>query len=700
MADTTYPLEKTRNIGIVAHIDAGKTTTTERILYYTGRLHKMGEVHDGTTQMDWMPQEQERGITITSACTACFWKEHRINIIDTPGHVDFTIEVERSLKVLDGCVVIFDGVSGVEPQSETVWRQADRYQVPRLAYVNKMDRVGADFFMTVHQIAERCGAVPVPVQLPIGAEAGFKGMVDLIRGKARIYLDDLGKEFREEDPPPAMQAQIQEWRTKLFERLAEADDVIMEAFAHDQKVEPDQIMAALRRATVANRIVPVLCGSSFKNKGVQPLLDAVVDYLPSPLDIPPIQGTDPETGEKIERKTLPEEPFCGLAFKIMSDAFVGKLTFIRVYSGRLTSGSYVYNANREEKERIGKLVRMHANKQEIIDSISAGDIAAAVGLKQTKTGETVCDEDKPIVLQSMHFPEPVVSLAIEPETSLDQDKLGLSLAKLQEEDPSFRVTYNQETAQTIISGMGELHLEIVMDRLKREFKVGATVGRPEVAYKETITKSVESVGKFIQQSGGRGQYGHVEFLIEPAERGQGVQFVNKVVGGAIPKEYIPAVKEGVFEAARTGVLAGYPVIDMVVTLHDGSYHDVDSSEIAFKLAASIGLKDGLRRASPQLLEPIMNLEVVVPEEYLGPVVGDLSSRRCRIVEMTQRANAKVIKGEVPLAEMLGYATVIRSLSQGRATYTMEPLAYLPVPRNVQEEITTRKAAAGTPAGRR
>ncbi len=696
------PLARTRNIGIVAHIDAGKTTTTERILYYTGRLHKMGEVHDGTTTMDWMVQEQERGITITSACTTCFWKEHRINIIDTPGHVDFTIEVERSLKVLDGCVVIFDAVSGVEPQSETVWRQADRYDVPRLAYVNKMDRVGADFFGTVRQIHERLGAVPVPIQLPLGAEAQFRGVVDLLRQKVEVYLDDLGKEIEEQDVPAEMALLVQEWRAKLFERVAEHDDEVMDAFVHGtlSTVTVDALKRAIHRATIANKIVPVLCGSSFKNKGVQLLLDAVVDYLPNPLEVPPIKGINPESDQAAERRTDPNEPFCALAFKLMTDPFVGKLTFIRVYSGTLASGSYVYNSKRRTKERVGKLVRMHANKQEIIQEVSAGDIAAAVGLKETRTGETVCDEKSPIILESMHFPDPVISLAIEPETSMDQDRLGLSLNKLQEEDPSFRVSYNQETAQTIISGMGELHLEIILDRLKREFKVGTKTGRPQVAYKETITRKAESVGKFIQQSGGRGQYGHVEFSLEPGARNSGVVFVNDIVGGAIPKEFISAVKDGVVEAARTGILAGYPVNDLIVTLHDGSYHDVDSSEIAFKLAASIGLQAGLKKAGPIILEPIMALEVVVPEDYLGPVVGDLSARRCKIVEMGQRANAKVIKGEVPLGEMFGYATVVRSLSQGRASYTMEPSYYAPVPRNVQDEIVAKRQAGHAGAVRR
>ncbi len=693
----TYPLEKTRNIGICAHIDAGKTTTSERILFYTGRLHKIGNVDEGTTTMDWMVQEQERGITITSAATTCFWHDHRINLIETPGHVDFTVEVERSLKVLDGAVVIFDAVAGVEPQSETVWRQADRYHVPRMCYVNKMDRTGADFFMTLGQIVDRLGALAVPLQLPNGSEANFKGPIDLLTEQALVYTDEQGLAIELQPVPDNLKAQVQEWRMKMVERVAEADEQIMGLYAHDKQPSIEQLRAAIRRATIAARIVPVLCGSSFRNKGVQPLLDAVVDYLPSPLDIPPIKGTNPKTGTEEARETSANAPFCALAFKIMSDPFVGKLTFFRVYSGVFHSGSYVYNVNKEENERIGKLVRMHANKQEIIESVSAGDIAAAVGLKDTKTGETICDQNHPILLESMIFPEPVVSLAIEVETKMDQEKLSMALKRLEEEDPSFRVTYNTETAQTIIAGMGELHLEVLVDRMKREFKVATKVGPPQVAYKETLTKKVQAVGKFIQQSGGRGQYGHVVLDMEPGERGSGVQFVNRVVGGAIPKEFINPAKEGIIEAAKGGVMAGYPVIDVMVTLVDGSYHDVDSSEMAFKLAGSIGFKEGFRAAGPVLLEPIMKLEVVVPEEYLGEVIGDLNKRRCRVNEMGQRGNVKVIHGEVPLGEMFGYATVVRSLSQGRGSYSMEPLMYSQVPAHIAEKLL--KSREGQQPGR-
>ena len=700
MSDT--PLEKTRNIGIVAHIDAGKTTTSERILFYTGRVHKIGNVDEGTATMDWMVQEQERGITITSAATTCFWKDHRINLIDTPGHVDFTVEVERSLKVLDGCVVIFDAVAGVEPQSETVWRQADRYHVPRMAYINKMDRTGADFFETVRQIKERLGAVPVPLQLPIGSEANFLGPIDLLAEggpKMMVYTDEQGLTIEHREVTDQYESLVQEWTVKLFERLAEADEAVMEWFVHNCDPFKDslqeELRAAVRRATIAGKIVPVFCGASFRNKGVQPLLDAVVEYLPSPLDIPPIKGINPKTGLEETRQTSPKAPFCALAFKIMSDPFVGKLTFFRVYSGIFRSGSYGYNANREENERIGKLVRMHANKQEIVQEVSAGDIAAAVGLKETKTGETICDEDHPILLEAMIFPEPVISLAIEVETKMDQDKLSHALKRLEEEDPSFRVTYNTETAQTIIAGMGELHLDVLVDRMKREFKVATKVGPPQVAYKETLTKKIEAVGKFIQQSGGRGQYGHVVLDMEPGERGSGVEFTNRIKGGAIPKEFISAIKQGVLEAAKGGVLAGYPVIDVVVTLVDGSYHQVDSSELAFKMAGSIGFKDGIRRGSPVLLEPIMKLEVIVLEEYMGEVIGDLNSRRCRIMEMGQRANVKVIRGEVPLGEMFGYATVVRSLSQGRGSFTMEPFVYQQVPAAIAEKLLKgREAFAG------
>lgn len=683
---TQYPLEKTRNIGIVAHIDAGKTTTTERILFYTGRVHKIGEVDEGTATMDWMVQEQERGITITAACTTCFWRDMRINIIDTPGHVDFTVEVERSLKVLDGAVVVFCAVGGVEPQSETVWRQADRYKVPRIAYINKMDRMGADFFGTLKQIEERLGAIAVPIQIPYGTEDNFKGAIDLIEMKAIKYEDELGTEFEVQEIPGDLVSMAKKYHINMIEKLAEADDIIMEKFVHGEHITTDEVKDALRRATVKNILVPVLCGSSFRNKGIQPLLDVICDYLPSPLDIPPMKGLNPSTGHHEERKTSDEEHFSALAFKIMSDPYVGKLTYIRVYSGVLESGTYVYNANKESKERIGKLVRMHANKQEIIEKVYAGDIAAAVGLKETKTGDTICDEDHPIILEAMHFPEPVVSLAIEPTTKADQEKLGLVLNKFQEEDPSFKVAYNEETGQTIISGMGELHLEILVDRMLREFKVEANIGKPQVAYKETIRKTTRCVGKFIHQTGGRGQYGHVVFEMEAGEPNSGITFVNKIVGGTIPKEYIPSVKNGVLLASKNGVLAGYPVMDVIVTLVDGSYHEVDSSELAFKTAASIAFAEGLKQGSSVLLEPIMEIEVTVPDEFLGQVIGDLNSRRAKIEAIKQRANVKVISGFVPLAEMFGYASALRSLTQGRATYTMEPSYYAEVPKQIAEKI--------------
>ena len=691
-----YPLDRTRNIGIVAHIDAGKTTTTERVLFYTGRVHKLGSVDEGTATMDWM--EQERGITITSAATTSFWKDYRINIIDTPGHVDFTVEVERSLKVLDGCVVIFDAVSGVESQSETVWRQADRYRVPRLCYINKMDRLGADFYGTYAEIIERLGAKPVPLQIPIGAEGGFKGMIDLLNERMIVYVDEQGVRFELQDVSDEYKEKVKEWKAKLIEGLGEADEAILEKYISEQAISVEELKAAVRRATVAGKIVPVLCGASARNKGVQPILDAVCDFLPSPLDLPPVKGINPETDQEELRECRPDAPVCALAFKIMSDPFVGKLTFLRIYSGTLTSGAYYQNFNRREKERIGKLVRMHSNKQEIVKEVSCGDIVAAVGLKATRTGETIGAEDHPILLEAMAFPEPVVSLAIEAETKLDQDRLGNALNRLQEEDPSFVVRYNNETAQTIISGMGELHLEVLIERMKREFKVATKVGPPQVAYKETITQALKEVeGKFIQQSGGRGQYGHVVISVEPAERGAGVNFESKVVGGAIPREFIPAVKQGVLEAAAGGVVAGYPVIDLNVTLVDGSYHDVDSSEMAFKIAGSIALKEGVRAGKPVFLEPIMKLEVTVPEEYLGEVIGDLNSRRCKILEMGQRANIKFIVGEVPLGEMFGYATVVRSLTQGRGAYSMEPHAYAQVPGQVAEKIV--KSRQSQEAGR-
>ena len=681
-----YSLENTRNIGIIAHIDAGKTTTSERVLFYTGRVHKIGSVDEGTATMDWMAQEQERGITITSASTTCFWRDSRVNLIDTPGHVDFTVEVERSLKVLDGAVVVFCAVGGVEPQSETVWRQADRYKVPRIAYINKMDRTGADFFGTVKQMVERLGAVPVPIQIPYGVEENFKGVIDLIEMKAVKYEDVKGIEFEIQEIPADLLSMAKEYRAHMIEKIAEVDDHLMEKFVHGQEPTIEEIKNALRKATIKSVVVPVACGSSFRNKGVQPLLDAVCDYLPSPLDVPSMKGLNPETGQHEERVASDDQPFCALAFKIMSDPYVGKLTYFRVYSGVLEAGSYIYNSNKDVKERIGKIVRMHANKQEIVEQVYSGEIAAAVGLKETKTGDTICAENHPITLESMHFPEPVVSLAIEPATKADQDKLGMVLNKFIEEDPSFRVNYNQETGQTIISGMGELHLEIIVDRMMREFKLEANVGKPQVAYKETVTKPSHSVGKFIHQSGGRGQYGHVVLDMEPGEPNSGITFINKIVGGSIPKEYIPAAKAGVLMAAKNGALAGYPVIDVKVTLVDGSYHEVDSSEMAFKTAGSIGFVGGLKLGSPVLLEPIMEIEVTVPDEFMGAVIGDLNSRRAKIDSINQRANAKVLAGTVPLAEMFGYASALRSLTQGRGTYTMEPSCYTEVPRQIAEKI--------------
>lgn len=688
-----FPLEKTRNIGIMAHIDAGKTTTTERILFYTGRVHRMGEVHEGTATMDWMVQEQERGITITSAATTCFWRGHRINIIDTPGHVDFTVEVERSLRVLDGSVAIFCAVGGVEPQSETVWRQADKYGVPRIAYVNKMDRVGADFFQVVRQIADRLGATPVPVQLPIGAEDNFQGVVDLVRLKALHWVDELGTVIEERPIPDEMADLVSEYREKLLEAVAESDEELMLKYLEGEELTEEEIKAGIRKATIALKMVPVLCGSSFKNKGVQTLLDAVVDYLPSPTDIPAIRGIDPETGEEDRRRSSDNEPFAALAFKIMADPYVGKLTFIRVYSGTLCSGSYVYNSTKGTRERIGRILRMHANHREEVGEAFAGDIVAAVGLKVTTTGDTLCDEQYPIVLESMQFPEPVISVAIEPKTKADQEKLSLALQKLAEEDPTFRMHTDPETGQTIISGMGELHLEIIVDRLLREFKVGANVGKPQVAYKETIRKPVRAEGKYIRQTGGRGQYGHVVLELEPLEPGKGYEFVNKIVGGVVPKEYIPAVDAGIREAMETGVLAGYPLVDVRAVLVDGSYHEVDSSEMAFKIAASQALKDGVRRAHPVLLEPIMKVEVTVPEEYMGDVIGDLNARRGRIEGIEARASSQVIRGYVPLAEMFGYATDLRSRTQGRGTYVMQFSHYSEVPQNLADEIIKKHQGA-------
>ncbi len=685
-----YSLQKTRNIGIMAHIDAGKTTTTERILYYTGVSHKIGEVHDGAATMDWMEQEQERGITITSAATTCAWRENRINIIDTPGHVDFTIEVERSLRVLDGAVAVFCSVGGVEPQSETVWRQADKYRVPRIAFINKMDRIGADFFRGVNMIKDRLKANPVPLQLPIGAEDTFSGVVDLIEMNAIIWDEaSLGATYQVVEIPTDLAEIAQEYREKLVEEVSSHDDELMEKYLGGEELSNEELRQAIRKATIDIKICPVICGSAFKNKGVQNLLDAVVEYLPSPLDIPPIKGVSADTDEEIERKASDSEPFSALAFKIMTDPFVGQLCFFRVYSGVLSSGSYVYNSTKDKKERIGRLLKMHANKREEIKEVYAGDIAAAVGLKYTTTGDTLCPEDNAVILESIEFPEPVISIAIEPKTKADQEKLGTSLAKLASEDPSFRVKTDEETGQTIISGMGELHLEIIVDRLMREFKVEANVGKPQVAYRETVTKKVKVEGKFVRQSGGRGQYGHVWLEVEPQEPGKGYEFVDAIKGGVVPREYIPAVDKGIQEAMDTGVLAGFPVVDFKVTLIDGSYHEVDSSEMAFKIAGSMGFKEGCQKAGAVLLEPIMSVEVVVPEEYMGDVIGDLNSRRGRIMGMDSRAGAQVVSAMVPLAQMFGYATDVRSATQGRATYTMTFDHYEQVPKSVSEEIIAK-----------
>ncbi len=684
-----YPLERTRNIGIMAHIDAGKTTTTERILFYTGVLHRMGEVHDGAATMDWMEQEKERGITITSAATTCFWNNHRINIIDTPGHVDFTVEVERSLRVLDGAVALFCGVGGVEPQSETVWRQADKYGVPRLAFVNKMDRVGADFFNVVAMMKTRLGANAVPVQLPIGEGDMFKGIIDLISMKGMIFHENnKGMTWDEIPIPHDLLKLAQEYRTKMLEAVSDEDDSLLEKYLEGKEISPDEIKAVLRRACLKVSIIPVLCGSSFKNKGVQALLDGVVDFLPSPVDISAseIVGHHINRKDHIIRKVSDTEKFTALAFKIMTDPYVGKLTFIRIYSGTLESGSYVFNSLTEKKERVGRILRMHANHREDIDEAYTGDIIAVVGLKHTKTGDTLCEERDPIILEKMEFPDPVISVAIEPKTKADQEKMGEALGKLAEEDPTFRISTNEETGQTIISGMGELHLEIIIDRMKREFKVEANVGKPQVAYKETIRKKVTQEGKFIRQSGGRGQFGHVWIEIEPNEKGKGYEFENAIVGGSIPKEYINPVSEGIQEAMRNGVLAGYPVEDIKVKLFDGAYHDVDSSEMAFKIAGSIAFKEGARKASPVLLEPIMDVEVVTPEEYMGDVMGDLSSRRGKIEGLMARRDAQVIKAKVPLSDMFGYSTQLRSMTQGRAIYTMQFAFYEEVPQSISDQI--------------
>ncbi len=682
----SFPLEKTRNIGIMAHIDAGKTTTTERILFYTGRTHKLGETHEGAATMDWMEQEQERGITITSAATTAQWKDTRINIIDTPGHVDFTVEVERSLRVLDGAVTVLCAKGGVEPQSETVWRQAEKYGVPRMIFVNKMDIMGADFFRVVGMVKDRLKANAVPVQLPIGAEDSFVGIIDLVEMKAEIYKDELGKECDVTDIPADMQGLADEWREKLVESVAETDEELMMKFLEGEELTVKEIKTAIRKETIAGTMIPMLCGSAYRNKGVQMMLDAVIDYMPSPLDIPPIKGVDPDTGEEDVRHTSDKEPFSALAFKIMADPFVGKLAFFRVYSGTLSSGSYVYNSVKGKKERIGRILQMHANKREEIQEVYAGDIAAAVGLKDTTTGDTLCDEKHEIILESMEFPEPVIEIAIEPKTKAGQEKMGIALAKLAEEDPTFKTYTNTDTGQTIIAGMGELHLEIIVDRLLREFKVEANVGKPQVSYKETITTTADVDHKYAKQSGGRGQYGHVKIRIYPRDPGEGFEFKNAIVGGAIPKEYIPKIEEGIKEAMETGPLAGYQVVDVGVELYDGSYHEVDSSEMAFKIAASMAFREAVKKAKPVLLEPIFKVEVTVPEEYMGDVIGDISSRRGRIEGTDMNLGAVAVRGMVPLSEMFGYATDLRSKTQGRGVYVMQMDHFEKLPESLLEKI--------------
>jgi len=682
------PLEKTRNIGIMAHIDAGKTTTTERVLFYTGKVHRVGEVHDGAATMDFMEQEQERGITITSAATTCFWREHRINIIDTPGHVDFTVEVERSLRVLDGAVAVFCSVGGVEPQSETVWRQADHYGVPRIAYINKMDRIGADFFRGMSMIRDRLGANPVATQLPIGAEENFTGIVDLIRMEANVYEDAAGKEIKIIPIPDDMQELAQEYRQILIEKVAEQNDDMMEKYLDDGIFTVEELIAGIRKATLAAQINPVLCGSSFKNKGVQQLLDAIIDYLPSPIDIPPVKGVDKD-GEEIHRKAVDNEPFSALAFKIMTDPYVGKLTFFRVYSGTLKSGSYIYNSSRDKKERVGRLLQMHANHREDIEEAYAGDILAAVGFRNTTTGDTLCDEDQSIILEKMDFPEPVIDVAIEPKTAADQEKMGIALQKLAEEDPTFKVRTNNETGQMLIAGMGELHLEIIIDRLLREFRVDANVGKPQVAYKETIRNTVKGVGKYIKQSGGHGQYGHCVVEFSPQEPGAGFSFESKIVGGVIPREFISPIEAGIKEAMENGILAGFQVVDVKAVLLDGSYHEVDSSEMAYKIAGSLAFRDGAAKASPVLLEPIFKIEVTTPDEYMGDVIGDLNSRRGHLEGIESRKGIQVIRGFVPLSQMFGYATDLRSRTQGRGIYTMQFSHYDEVPSNIAKTIVDR-----------
>ena len=682
-------LQRTRNIGIIAHIDAGKTTTTERILFYTGRVHRPGEVHEGSATMDWMIQERERGITITAAATTCFWRDHRINIIDTPGHVDFTVEVERSLRVLDGGVVVFDGVHGVEPQSETVWRQADKYRVPRICFINKLDRVGANYERAIDMIRERLKARPAVIQWPIGLESAFHGIIDLIEFRARIYHDELGQHIVDSDVPDEYREIALLWRNRLVEQVAEANEELILRYLEGEELTPQELRSALRAATVEGQLVPVLCGSALKNKGVQLLLDAIVDYLPSPLDIPPVRGAHPITGAPEIREADDEGPFSALAFKIQSDPHVGRLTYVRIYSGTLTAGSYVYNSTKNERERVSRLLRMHANHREEVEWVGAGDICAVIGLKKTFTGDTLCDPDRPILLEAIQFPEPVISVAVEPKTRADQDKLSLALQRLAEEDPTFQVRTDPESGQTIISGMGELHLEVIVDRMLREFRVGATIGRPQVAYKETITRPVRVEGRFVRQTGGRGQYGHVWLELEPLPRGEGFVFEDRIVGGVVPKEFIPAVEAGIREAMQTGGVAGYPVVDLKAVLVDGSYHEVDSSEMAFKIAASMALKEGVRRGRPVILEPVMRVEVVTPEEFTGDVIGDLNARRGRIEGMEVRAGTQVVRALVPLATMFGYATDLRSMTQGRATYSMEFDHYAPVPESLAAELAAR-----------
>ena len=684
-----FSLEKTRNIGIIAHIDAGKTTTTERILFYTGILHKMGEVHEGGATMDWMAQEKERGITITSAATTCHWKNHRINIIDTPGHVDFTVEVERSLKVLDGAVTVLSAKSGVEPQSETVWRQAERYHVPRMVYVNKMDIIGADFYNVLKMMVERLNAHPVAIQIPIGSEDTFQGLIDLIKMKAVIYEEDYTKEPEAVEIPAEYKEKAEEYRQKMLDSVAETDDELMMKYLEGEELTEEEIKAAIRKATIACEITPVVCGSSYKDKGIQPMLDAVVDYMPAPVDIPAIKGINPDTNEEDKRESSDEEPFAALAFKIMADPFVGKLAFFRVYSGTLNAGSYVFNSTKGKKERIGRILQMHANNRKEIEVVYSGDIAAAVGLKDTTTGDTLCDENHPIILESMEFPDPVISVAVEPKTKADQEKMGIALQKLAEEDPTFRVRTDAETGQTIISGMGELHLDIIVDRMSREFKVDCKVGKPQVAYRETIRKTVKSEGKFVRQSGGKGQYGHCWIELIPQDPGEGFSFESKIVGGAIPKEYIGPIENGIKEAMENGVVAGYPMVDIKAIVYDGSYHEVDSSEMAFKVAGSMAFKAGALKANPVLLEPYVKVEVTVPEEYMGDVIGDLNSRRGRIEGMEPRNGVQVINAFVPLSEMFGYATDLRSKTQGRGNYSMEVSYYDEVPKNISDAIVAK-----------